>query len=329
MTRTTFFFVLAELLVVSACIDTPDAIDDPSEEEAAEENAEVSAARQVGRGKGNGKRPDAGTQPDTEPEPEPEPEPVPDPNPVPISNGVMLSTSCPAYSGVYTPFVNYGPVSTGTVATYPWVGPTTSYPDSLEDFRGYGPTLPTTVECSNNKSLRNYLDVTSGCLSAVAFSGGKSGKLQMSGNGGYRSFALPYDAVNKRQVAWKDQGVEYRFFYSSWSAEGVNPGFKAFVRYLTEYDLYVASWRKDGVVQIQKKQCGAYTTLKRITGFGAPTPNVWHTIRFDIKGTQKRLYLDGALVMTTSDSSITTGTAGIRTDATEAAYIDDWRVYAP
>jgi hypothetical protein len=56
---------------------------------------------------------------------------------------------------------------------------------------------------------------------------------------------------------------------------------------------------------------------------------VWHTIRFDIKGTQMRLFLDGALVMTTSDSSITTGTAGIRTDATEAAYIDDWRVYAP
>ena len=47
----------------------------------------------------------------------------------------------------------------------------------------------------------------------------------------------------------------------------------------TEYDLYVGSWRMDGVVQIQKKHCGEYTILKRIANFGPPSPNVWRWSR--------------------------------------------------
>jgi hypothetical protein len=101
------------------------------------------------------------------------------------------------------------------------------------------------------------------------------------------------------------------------------------VRYLTEYDLYVASWRKDGVVQIQKKQCGTYTILKRIATYGAPSPNVWHTMRFEIVGSEMRLYLDGTLAMTVTDSSIKHGTSGIRIDSADGAYLDDWRIYAP
>jgi hypothetical protein len=97
---------------------------------------------------------------------------------------------------------------------------------------------------------------------------------------------------------------------------------------MTEYDLYVGSWRMDGVVQIQKKHCGVYTVLKRIN-FGAPSPNVWHTIKFETVGNQQKLYLDGQLVMTTTDDTIKRGTAGIRIDSAESSLIDDWRVYAP
>jgi hypothetical protein len=239
-------------------------------------------------------------------------------------------TGCAPYnSDVYTPFVNYGPVSSGNVATYPWRGKTETYPDTIEDFRGYGPSLPASVECGANKSTRDYLDVTAGCLSAVSFDGGKVGQVHMTTDGYYRSFALPYDTTNQRQVAWDDVGVEYRFYYSAWTGDVSNPGFKAFGRYLTEYDLYVGSWRRDGVVQIQKKQCGVYTILKRDASYGPPAPNMWHTMRFEVVGNEQRLYLDGRLAMTTTDDAIKHGTAGIRIDDAENAYVDDWKVFAP
>ncbi len=243
--------------------------------------------------------------------------------------GVALQTGCAPYgSSVYTPFPGYGPVSTGTVSAYPWRGPT-SYPDTVEDFRAYGPSLPAQVECGSGKSARDHLDVTAGCLEAVSVGGDKRGQIRLTADGYYRSFALPYDAQNKRPVAWANQGVEYQFNFAAWTGDVGNPGFKAFVRYMTEYDLYVASWRKDGVVQIQKKQCGTYTILKRIANYGAPSPNVWHSIRFEIVGSEMRLYLDGTLAMTATDDSIKHGTSGIRVDSADASYIDDWRVYAP
>jgi hypothetical protein len=249
--------------------------------------------------------------------------------PPPSTAGTTLATGCPSEgTSVYTPFKNFGPVSTGTPATYPWKGPN-SYPDTVEDFRAYGPTLPAQVECGANKTVRDYLDVTAGCLKSVMNGGDKRGQIQLTADGYYRSFALPWDAAQNRQVAWGDQGVEYRFFFSSWTGEEGNPGFKAFARYLTEYDLYVGSWRKDGVVQIQKKQCGVYTILARNPNFGPPAPNTWHTIKFQVVGNEQRLYLDGQLAMTTHDDSIKRGTSGIRIDSADGALIDDWKVYAP
>jgi hypothetical protein len=240
-----------------------------------------------------------------------------------------LSTGCPAYnSGVYTPYVNYGPVDSGTPATYPWVGSSGNYPAGVEDFRAY--TTPSTIECGSNKGARNYLDVTAGCLGAVSAEGGVSGQIHGTSvsEGYYRSFAIPYDSTGK-QVAWTDMGSEYRFKYSQWTSDVSGPGFKIFGRYMTEYDLYVGSWRMDGTVQIQKKHCGEYTILKRIGNYGAPSPNVWHTIKFETVGNQQKLYLDGQLVLTTTDDTIKRGTAGIRIDSAENALIDDWHVYAP
>lgn len=243
--------------------------------------------------------------------------------------GVLLSTGCSPYgSDVYTPFPGYGPVTTGTVSSFPWRGPTT-YPDSVEDFRMYGPSLPQQVECGGNKAARDHVDVTAGCLTAVSQGGDKRGQIQLTSDGYYRSFALPHDAASDRPVAWGNQGVEYRFFYTGWTGTEGNPGFKAFVRYMTEYDLYVASWRRDGVVQIQKKHCGVYTTLKRDPTYGAPSLNTWHTIRFEVVGSELRLYLDGRLAMTTTDTSIKHGTAGIRIDSANGSLIDDWKTYAP
>jgi len=241
-----------------------------------------------------------------------------------------LTSSCPAYSSsVYTPYVG-GTSPTGKVSQYPWRGPTSTYPSGDEAFNGYGSSLPATVECGSTKSDRKYLDVTAGCLSAVSTSSGNRGKIALTTDGSYRSFAKAYTANGTAPVKWTDTGTEYNFYYSKAPLSvGVNPGFKAFLRYRTEYDLYVASWREDGVVQIQKKQCGVYTILKRIPNYPPPAPGQWHHIRFEAVGTHLRLYTDGQLAVETTDDTFGAGTSGIRIDDAEGAYIDNWHVFAP
>ena len=261
---------------------------------------------------------DPGLDPAGDPNDGEDAEPVPpmappeNPPPTPPGETPPPSQTCSYGSDIYTPYPGSSVYPIGTVAQFPWM---------VEDFSSYASGA--TVECSNNKALRNYVDVTAGCLSHA----NTHGAIGLTSTGIYRSFALGHTAGDARPVKWTDQGVEYSFFYTT-PATG-NVGFKAFTRYTTEYDLYVASWRLDGVVQIQKKQCGAYTVLKKTTAIAPPTPNAWHTIRFEAKGTELTLYLDGALAMTVSDNTFTSGTAGIRIDQMSDALIDNWSVFAP
>jgi len=246
-------------------------------------------------------------------------------------DGPWPSAGCAPYGSaadVYTPYANPGASPVGKVSTYPWRGPSAGYPDGVEDFRGYGTSLPLNLECGGTRSRRTHLEVTAGCLDAVVDGGDPRGKIGLTSTGIYRSFALPFAAGDASNVVrWTDQGVEYRFRYATGPVG--NTGFKAFTRYRTEYDLYVASWRLDGVVQIQKKACGQYTVLERLGSYGAPSPNAWHTIRFEAVGNRLQLFLDGQLAISLTDATFASGTAGIRIDAMGDALIDDWRVYAP
>ena len=233
------------------------------------------------------------------------------------------SSSCPPDASVYNPFA-HGSAGSGTVARYPWRGASSTYPSGDEDFRGYASS--TTVECSSAKSKRSHLDVTSGCLTATSLGGNVGGKISTNN---FRALALGKTAAADTPVKWTDQRIEYRFYYSTQTSTIGNPGFKAFARYRTEDDLYVASWRMDGVVQIQKKQCGVYTALAVLPHYGAPSKNTWHTIRFDAIGDRLVLVLDGNQVLSTTSSTFSWGTAGIRIDSASGAYLDDWRVSAP
>jgi hypothetical protein len=249
----------------------------------------------------------------------------PTPSPSSHDDGPWPSANCAPYGNdVYTPYLGKGPFPIGTVAAYPWRGPGAMYPDGDEDFRGY--TAATNVECGGTRDKRGYLEVTAGCLDASD----AHGVIHGTSDGYYRSFALAFAPDDPdRAVKWTDLGVEYRFYYGPGVGVVGNTGFKAFVRYRTEYDLYVASWRLDGVVQIQKKACGEYTVLQRDPDYGAPARGQWHTIRFEAVGDRLQLFLDGKLAMTQTDKTFASGTAGIRIDSMDGALIDDWRVFAP
>jgi len=239
-----------------------------------------------------------------------------------------VTSSCTEPAATYTPYAG-GSSPSGTVAQYPWRGTSSTYPNGDEAFAGYGTALPTTVECSSAKSMRTHLDVTAGCLSAVAIGSYTRGQIQAESDDAFRMVALGHTANNSAPVKWTDTGVQYRFYYSAQHGTLNNPGFKAFLRYRTEDDLYVASWRTDGVVQIQRKQCGIYTPLKILPSYGAPSKNAWHTLKFTAVGPTLTLTLDGKQVIQVNDSNFSWGTAGIRVDAMDGAYLDDWQVFAP
>jgi hypothetical protein len=234
-----------------------------------------------------------------------------------IPEGLTAPPSCSSsYHDVYSPFPANRQALVGPVSQYPW---------SMVDFSGF--PLGQNIECGSNKSAVSYLDVTAGCLSAETFQQNPRGQVHTTADNYYRSFALP--TSNGTPVKWTDQSVEYDFYFSGYTGSVSNPGFKLFARYLDEYDLYVASFREDGTAQIQKKECGVYTTLKRIPNYGSPSLNQWHHIKFEAVGNDLRFYIDGRLAVSVHDTTFAAGAAGIRIDDTDGAYIDNWRVSAP
>ncbi len=240
-------------------------------------------------------------------------------------------STCPT-SGpdTYSPYAAPAKYPLGTLVGMPWRGTTSVYPDGDENFSNYGSAMPVMVECSDDKRAVPYLDVTDGCLGATAVGNYIRGQVHATSDGYFRTVALGYGAGDHvHPVKWTDQAVEYRFYYTAQVGTNGNPGFKAFARYRTEDDLYVGSWRTDGVAQIQRKQCGAYTELLIAPNFGAPTPNAWHTIRFEAVGDELKLTLDGQVAVDTTDDAFDWGTAGIRIDSMDGAYLDDWKLEPP
>jgi hypothetical protein len=236
---------------------------------------------------------------------------------------------CQEDPATYSPFAGAGPYRSGTVTDFPWKGTASAYPDGDENFSNYG-TAATTIECSFAKGAIPYLDVTAGCLSFQPVGSNTRGLIGAQADDAFRAIALAHPSNDPdNAVKWTDTGVEYRFYYSVTHGTANEPGFKAFLRYRTEEDLYVASWRRDGVAQIQKKQCGVYTPLVIDPNWGSPSLNAFHTLRFTAVGNHLQLFLDGKLAVEATDSTFAWGTAGIRIDAMDGAYIDDWRVFAP
>ena len=257
----------------------------------------------------------------------------------PVDDAALIDAAlgpvdAPADSGcavtpLYDAYAVPGVHPVGTVGQLPWLGPLARYPAGDENFSGYGPNYPVQVECSDDKDQRGYLDVTEGCLSAARSGSRTVGQIQAAADDAFRVVALGFGVDPTLDVRWTDMSSSYSFHYTQQVGSANNPGFKVFVRYQTEDDLYVGSWRTDGVVQIQRKQCGVYTPLAILPTFGAPTANAWHTIGMTAVGTTLTLSVDGDAAISVDDATFPSGTAGIRIDAMDGALIDDWKVAPP
>jgi hypothetical protein len=190
-----------------------------------------------------------------------------------------------------------------------------------ENFESY--TNGAAVECDNANTRQAHLEVTSGCLYAKYVGVYRRG---WTASSVFRVLAQAYSGGKK--VGWRDIAGTYRGWISGWHAGAPAwAGFHVFARYQTENDLYVASYRKDGIVTIKKKVGGTYTTLRQ-KQIAVPQVGTWYTLRFRVTGQTLALYVNGTLQLTATDSALTWGTTGIRVDYADA-YLDDWRADVP
>lgn len=104
-------------------------------------------------------------------------------------------------------------------------------------------------------------------------------------------------------------------------------GMHLFARYRTEYDLYVASYRFDGLTTIKKKIAGTYTTLaqKKVS---PPTLGETYKLQFTTKGTNLAFYINGVKELSVDDSDLSWGTTGVRLDYTDC-YVEYLRMTTP
>src|SRR5688500_14956789 len=110
--------------------------------------------------------------------------------------------------GAYTPYDTTA-LPSGDATALPWRGETASYPNGREAFDVY--SASTSIECGSTKDRRSHLDVTAGCLTAVAMGDGAYHRAQVSltDTAAFRALAIGH--ANGERIKWTGQRGEYRF----------------------------------------------------------------------------------------------------------------------
>jgi len=193
----------------------------------------------------------------------------------------------------------------------------TAWPN--ENFDGYGHNALIASSSSNI----SHIDVTSGHLYSKHLNGSQVWKRGWVQSTVFRMLAKGLH--NGGRVRWKDGTQTVRVYFDAIHSNAPHfAGAHLFARYQTENDLYVASLRHDGQVMIKKKHCETYTTLA-VAPFsqGEVELNRWYELSFAVHGSELIFSVDGYEELTTTDSTLSWGSMGIRLDYTDT-YLDDW-----
>lgn len=188
-----------------------------------------------------------------------------------------------------------------------------------EDFEGYGHNDLVAGAASNHPSI----DVTAGALYAKHLNGSQVWKRGFTDSSVFRMLGI--GEYNGLPIRYQDGTASIRVYFDAvHSGSPHYTGAHIFMRYQTEYDLYVASLRLDGKVMIKKKVCGQYTTLASADYSGGSVDvNTWYDLSFEAEGTDLTLSVNGQPELTVSDSDLSWGSTGVRLDYVDV-YVDDW-----
>ena len=220
-------------------------------------------------------------------------------------------------------------LSQGQSVYDPYPGANTDYPmmDVVDyptafpgdDFEGYSNNA---LIASSSSSHAN-IDVTSGALYAKHLQGSQLWKRGYTSTHNFRMLAV--GEYGGMPIRYRDGIASARVYFSQAQANAPHyTGAHLFLRYQTEYDLYVASLRLDGQVMIKKKHCGSYSTLAVADYSGGDVETgIWYDLEFEARGSELFFYVDGQLELVATDEDLSWGSTGVRLDYVDA-YIDDW-----
>ena len=117
---------------------------------------------------------------------------------------------------------------------------------------------------------------------------------------------------------WTDQVITARVKPTAWNGTDRLVAVVGRLQDATNY--YFASLRSSDRIEIKKLVDGRSTTLASKT---LPVSlNAWRTVRFAITGTDLRLYIDGVLQLSATDSTYASGRAGLATFYATANFDD-------
>ncbi|HXU05624.1 MAG TPA: hypothetical protein VN903_31915, partial [Polyangia bacterium] len=208
-------------------------------------------------------------------------------------------------------------------------------------------------------SAANSVQIVYGCASGAGGAGGGAGTLLMSddfeaGNAnGWMTdsattngvWAVVSDGANHVYqqsadintrvwsvagvVGWTDQRVEARVKFATLPATTLGAGMVA-ARFQDLSNYYFVRLVPDGRVTINIRNAGSASELA-VNGVAGRTPltaGTWYTLALAARGTTLTAYLDGAAVVTTTDTSFASGGIGVGTDHCTASF-DDVKVTLP
>ena len=202
----------------------------------------------------------------------------------------------------------------GSDSQYP-KGTPSQFPFSKQDFHQYQPGQ--LIAKSANKEPLEDLIVTSGTLTCQENRGVKDG---FTTTHNFRMLINPMDG-NQVRVRYTDYRFTTLATIERWHDGRPNwAGMHLFARYQTSDNLYVGSYRTDGLVTLKKKIATKYTTLGQVD-IGAPETGKEYVLAIEVDGSSLRFFIDGKQVLAAFDSDLTWGTSGIRLDYSDS-YVD-------
>lgn len=141
--------------------------------------------------------------------------------------------------------------------------------------------------------------------------------VQDNGNYVYSQTSSNEGRTSAGSQAWTDYTVEAQVKIDNFN--GTNRTYVA-GRYQDGNNFYAASLYNSGggMLELRKKVSGSSTTLAT-TNYALST-GVWYTVKLILSGTSISMYVNNQLVLTASDSSLTSGAVGLITYKTAAKF---------
>ncbi|WP_127584429.1 heparin lyase I family protein [Paenibacillus koleovorans] len=126
---------------------------------------------------------------------------------------------------------------------------------------------------------------------------------------------------------WGNYSAESKVKINAWNATG-DRSVGLLARYQDNSNYYILNYNATaGELRITKQVAGVFTRLATKTGVSLST-GTWHTFKAELNGSTLKLYVNGTLELTATDSALSTGKPGLLQTYGDIRF-DDFNVTTP